>query len=280
MPERHETLLFLHIPKAAGTTLGRIVERHVPASRQYRLGANAQKAIETFNDWPAERRARYRLISGHFPYGVHEQVPGPHAYFTMLREPLDRVASFHAFVLRDPGHYLTQAMPPEQRASLARFARETQATTVDNGQTRLLAGDWGHVPFGGCTPDMLERAKANLRRMAVVGLTERFDESLLLLGQRFGWRHLGYRRQNETQGRERGKPMDEETREALAALNVYDLTLYAYAQGLFEEAWQTSGLRADEFAERHPPPSPLQEKLWRLKSRTPHEWLRSAIGKR
>ncbi len=275
MRDQDETLLFLHIPKAAGTTLGRIVERHVPASRQYRLGANAQKSIETFNGWPAERRARYRLISGHFPYGVHEQVPGPHAYFTLLREPLDRVASFHAFVLRDPGHYLTRAMPPEQRVSLECFARKNTAAAIDNGQTRLLSGDWGHVPFGACTTEMLERAKANLRRMAVVGLTERFDESLLLLGQRFGWRHLGYRRQNETQGRQRGKPMDEGTREALFRLNVYDLELYAYAQSLFEVAWRASGLREDDFALCHPPPPAWRERYWRLKSRRPAEWLRA-----
>jgi hypothetical protein len=98
----NKTLLFLHIPKAAGTTLSRIAERHVPAGRQYLLGPRSQEAVQRFNEWPAARRARYRLISGHFPYGMHEQVPGPSRYMTMLREPIVRVLSFHAFVRNDP----------------------------------------------------------------------------------------------------------------------------------------------------------------------------------
>lgn len=269
-----ETLLFLHIPKAAGTTLSRVAERHTPATRQYRLGGNAQAAIESFNRLPKAQRARYRLISGHFPFGVHRQIPGPHAYFTVLREPADRVASFYYFVREDPGHYLNMDMTPAQAASLNEFARTTSCPIVDNGQTRQLAGDWGHIPFGQCDRAMLETAKRNLESVAVVGLTDRFRATLLLLGQRFGWPHLGYRKANETQERPAAETLDGATRSALENLNVLDQELYAFAQDLFESRWAASGLDDTHFMTHHPPPTLARDLFWRLKSRTPAEWCR------
>lgn len=268
-----ETLLFLHVPKTAGTTLSRIAERHVPAGRQYRLGPRSQEAIERFNGWPAARRARYRLISGHFPYGVHEQVPGPSVYITMLREPLERVVSFHNFVRNDPAHYLRRRLSPAQCDSLECFARTTDCRAVDNGQTRQLAGDWGLVPFGGCTQAMLDRALANLRRIAVVGLTERFSASVLLFGRRLGWRHLGFRPLNRSINRPVLERIGAGAHEALLALNRYDVELYAGARRMFEEAWTASGLDDSDFHQRHPPPGAAREALFRLRSRTPREWV-------
>lgn len=273
------TYLFLHVPKAAGTTLSQVVERHVPARAQYRLGANAQAAIEAFNHLSPSEKSRFRLLSGHFPFGVHEQIPGPCAYFTMLREPVDRVASFYHFILRDPLHPLHQAMTPAQKASLEVYARTARDTVMDNGQTRQLAGDWGHVPFGECSEAMLEQAKANLDQMRVVGLTERFDASLMLLGHTFGWHHLGYRRANTTQGRPPKSALDDATREALIARNTYDLALYAYAEKKFEAQWHAAGLRETEFSRLHPPPGPCANLLWKLRSRTPKEWLKKAFGR-
>ena len=274
------TLLFLHIPKAAGTTLQRVLERHVPARRQYRLGAEAQASIEAFNAWPDSRRARVRLISGHFAFGVHEQVPGPWSYLTMLRDPLERTASFYWFVRDDPGHYLSRAMTTEQRESLEVFARTTDAVTMDNGQTRLLSGDWGRTPFGQCGTDMLEQAKANLDRVDAVGLSEHFDLSLLLFARRFGWSRLGYRRANRTASRPRD--LDPAAQPARDRLNALDLELYAYARERFWQDVDAAGLElrleAEDFQVRHPPPSRLQDLAWRLRARTPREWLNRLCG--
>ncbi len=275
-----ETLLFLHIPKAAGTTLSRVAERHTPAARQYRLGGNAQAAIEHFNRLPEAQRARYRLISGHFPYGVHQRVPGPCAYFTVLRDPVDRVASFYYFVREEPRHYLNEHMTPAQAASLGEFARTTSCPIVDNGQTRQLAGDWGRIPFGQCDRALLETAKRNLESVAVVGLTNRFRATLMLLGQRFDWPHLGYRKANETQARPATEVLDGTTRSALESLNALDQELYAFAQDLFEARWAASGLDDSHFTERHPPPTMAQDLCWRLKSRTPAEWCRKLAGRK
>ncbi len=269
-----ETLLFVHIPKAAGTTLGRVMERHVPAARHYRLGANAQADIERFNQLPESQRARYLLISGHFPYGVHEQVPNPCAYFTVLRDPVDRVTSFYHFVKAQPGHDLNETLTPSQKDSLLDFSRTTFWPIVDNGQTRQLAGDWGRVPFGHCDRDMLETAKRNLASFAVVGLTERFNATLLLLGQRFGWSRLGYRTVNQTRNRPPVDALSAATRSALEDLNELDQELYAFARELFEDQWAASGLDDTHFMEHHPPPTKARDFISRITSRNAADWKR------
>jgi hypothetical protein len=64
------------------------------------------------------------------------------------------------------------------------LARGT-ARDFDNGQVRRLCGD--DFAFGACSPAHLARAKDNLSRFAFTGLTERFDETVLLLASKLGW---------------------------------------------------------------------------------------------
>lgn len=276
MPIPETTLLFLHIPKAAGTTLSRIAARHFPASTQYRLGANAQLGLQRFNDLPEKIRSRYRYLAGHFPYGAHEKVPGPSAYLTFLRDPVDRVISFYHFIRADPAHPLYNQLPD----TLERFACGTRIPIFDNGQTRQLAGDWGRRPAGTCDPRLLERAKQNLDRIDVVGLSESFLPCLLLAADRFGWTRLGYRRENRNLSRPR-TPLDPGLRRALEEMNRFDRDLYAYATQRVEHDISAAGSllteRLQTFSRDHPVPGPLRRNLDRLRSHTPREWVRYSL---
>ncbi|MEO5579030.1 MAG: hypothetical protein ABIR58_00110 [Gemmatimonadaceae bacterium] len=70
--------------------------------------------------------------------------------------------------------------------SLHDFVTNPPFREVDNDQTRRIAGE--EPPLGRCTSAMFELAKQNLRRhFRVVGVTDRFDETLLLMKQAFGW---------------------------------------------------------------------------------------------
>ncbi len=278
-----ETLLFLHIPKAAGTTLARIAERQFPGYRQYRLGENAQAAIERFNGWPQKTRSRYRYIAGHFPFGVHEQVPGPCAYLTFLREPLARTASFYRFVRNQPDHPLTRRMSASQKDSLLGFLKECDDPIFDNGMTRQLAGDWGQRPFGSCDEELFEQARSNLAQVDVVGLTEQFIPSLLLTAERFGWKRIGFHSLNQTLNASE-EESDPTVQDYLRRLNQYDLRLYALAETRFQQDCEALG---DPFRERvktfpriHPPPSPLRESLDRIQSRSLREIVKHVLGVR
>jgi hypothetical protein len=86
------------------------------------------------------------------------------------------------------------------------------------------------VPFGECTPAMLDRARAHLHQIDLVGLTERFAASLLLFGRALEWRHLGFRPLNRSLNRSHPDRLDASARDALIALNRFDLELYAEAR--------------------------------------------------
>ena len=84
-------LIFLHIPKTAGTTLNRIIEwQYNPLSiftiDPYGIRATAERLQEL----PEERRRRLRMVRGHCYYGLHKLLPQGATYITMLRDPVKR----------------------------------------------------------------------------------------------------------------------------------------------------------------------------------------------
>jgi hypothetical protein len=113
---------------------------------------------------------------------------------------------------------------------------------LNDAQTRLLSGAWGEVPFGELTADHLAQAKRNLAQCTVVGLTERFDESLLLMQRAFGWGDISYQRANVTQGRPKKESLDAATLAVIRQAHPLDLALYDYAQQLFAEQKRRYGV--------------------------------------
>lgn len=236
-----ETTIFLHVPKAGGTTLQSIIERHYRPSETFFAGTLVQDAVQRLRKTDREVRAGVRLAAGHVPYGLHDDLPGQYSYFTVLREPVDRVVSFFYFVRQNGAHYLHDFSSASGMA-LAQFMDSGASVMLDNAQTRLISGIWDQVPYGELSPDALELARRRLRdRFDVVGLSERFDETLLILGRRYGWKHLYYRRQNVTARRPHVDTIDAADRRAVAEHNRLDEQLYEYAQELFERQVRREG---------------------------------------
>ncbi|MEM7331962.1 MAG: sulfotransferase family 2 domain-containing protein [Chloroflexota bacterium] len=233
-------VIFLHIPKTAGSTLYRILERHYHFSQIYTIWQSG--TLAEFNALPAEKKQTIKLLRGHAGYGTHEQLPGRSAYFTILRNPSARVVSYYHFIRRTPHHYCHHQIIKNQW-TLPQFLENKADPMADNAQTRLLAGlsSGQEVPFGTMTEAHLQRAKTHLREMAVVGLTERFDETLFLLKDVFSWQKLHYARQNVTNPTKQSADLAPETLEALQKVNHFDWALYDYAETLLEEQLDNLG---------------------------------------
>jgi hypothetical protein len=230
-----QTIIFLHIPKTAGTTLHRIIERHYPRDRIYTFWQDGSP--EDFENLSHARRSEFYMLRGHVGFGVHELLPGPSTYFTVLREPIDRVVSYYYFVRRTSQHYCHELVT-SNNMSLKEFVNSRRDFMVDNGQTRMLSGlGQGHeLGFGKCTKEHLEKAKRNLQeKFSVVGLTEAFDETLLLLKSEFGWRKIFYARQNVSTDRPIKDELSQSTLNAIAQNNLLDFELYRFATSLFED---------------------------------------------
>jgi len=119
--------------------------------------------------------------------------------------------------------------------SLADYVSSKLNPQLDNGQVRLLSGIAEDIPFGGCSSAMLHRAKENLRKhFTVIGLTERFDDSLHLMKECFGWKNISYQKANVTPDRPARTQIDAETLQLIESCNVFDRELYRFAQAALD----------------------------------------------
>lgn len=229
-------LIFLHIPKAAGTTLQEIIVRHYMRGKIFRF-TGSQEQWKAFCDGPAEDRGRYDLIAGHVHFGIHELLPDPATYITMLRDPIDRVVSHYHFVLANPGHYLHPVLAGG-RYTLHDYAVTRVSHELDNDQVRwLCARDHFDVPVGEVSREMVEEAKWNLANaISVFGLVERFSDSLRCLRAAFGWDEVKLpEKRNANRHRPTLDRIAPETIAAIREINRHDCELYDFACGLFEE---------------------------------------------
>src|ERR1043165_3931345 len=133
-----DLLIFLHIPKAAGTTLHSILEMHYAPANQCSI-YDPEQAAKVLPLAPRVQREAIRLLKGHLAFGLHEHLIGQSTYITLVRDPVDRIASHYYYVKRMPGHYLHNAVVG-QNMSLQDYASSKLTDELDNGQLRLLAG--------------------------------------------------------------------------------------------------------------------------------------------
>lgn len=82
-----QTVIFLHLPRTAGTTLHRIIERQVRPEGIFSIGWTEQESVQAYRELSQARKAEIRMVRGHMAFGLHEFVPGPSTYFTLLRDP-------------------------------------------------------------------------------------------------------------------------------------------------------------------------------------------------
>ena len=236
MSKEDPTVIFLHIGKTAGTTMRQVLRRSFRASDIMVVrvrGRSREETLERFATLPLATRARPRLIMGHTVFGLHEYVPRPSTYISMVRNPKDLVISQYRYVLRTQNHRHHEVVNSEHM-SIEEYIRSGISIEIDNSQTRAIAGDRA-TPYGECSGAMLEQAKRNIESsFTVVGLTERFDESLILLQHAFGWSHLNYVRANVSPNRD---PV-ELTSSTIALIeehNRFDEELYRYVTERFDE---------------------------------------------
>jgi hypothetical protein len=224
---RGTTALFLHIGKTAGTTLNSILDREFPSDAIFAVDSHDTASAEAQLDrLSPEKRAQLRLIRGHFVYGVHRVLDQPSLYFSLLRDPCERLISAYAHIRAVPSHRLHRHLVEEQ-LSFEEFVTSGITLETDNWQLRCLAGD-AETPFGRCDQAMLQAAIQNIgRRFAFVGTSERFDDSLLILSRMYGWRHISYIRLNEAKITRAA--VTPEVRRKIDAQISLERELYAYA---------------------------------------------------
>ncbi len=237
------TLILLHIPKTAGTTLSIILMK--------RYGESSTRPVDgkpgtrsAFASEAESVRAAPRLFIGHQPFGLHEHIPRPCEYVTVVRDPVDRIVSHYHHVRNEPDHYLHR-YTIGKGLTLEQYAENRlKADELDNGQTRMLA-DYAlsqSIPPGRSERVLLESAMANLERhFCCVGLTERFDETMVMLSDSLGWERVPcYLPARVSVSKPSGPPLPS-VADKIREFNPLDVELYKWVAGRFEERVRALG---------------------------------------
>ena len=249
MPSQPEPLLaFVHIPKTAGTTVSYVMWRQFPRGEAIDIdGSTVEEANRRWNAMAPEQRARVRCIRGHLPFAPELFAPRATRFFTILRDPVQRVVSEYYYNLTGPKRMLYAPLDRD-RMTLDQFVRSELSVQVHNGQTRMLAGAKTDV-----TPrELLDLAIANLHRhMAVVGITECLDGTLLLCRAVLGWRYVIYRSVNLTPRRPALEAISPATLSTIEQANTLDRELYRAGCARFKELLQEHNITDSEIAALH-----------------------------
>ncbi|MDB6167284.1 MAG: hypothetical protein JWM88_148 [Verrucomicrobia bacterium] len=195
-------LLSVHIPKTAGASFRRILAQLYEEDiilKYWRMTDARGQVI-------AAIPPNIRCIHGHFhPEALLPDFP--HAkLITWVRDPVQRVISSYYHRLRDPDweHPVTRELH-EKKLTVVQFAA---LDLMRNEMTRY---------FGGKRP----------KDFAFIGITERFEESVHRFLRVFGFPPVEIPRENCNPDRSaESYAVDLRTRDAIAALNESDLSIY------------------------------------------------------
>jgi len=249
--KKDDILYFLHVPKTAGLTLIYILNNFFDYSSILIEHSWDQLLPKLPKDF-----SKYRFVRGHFGYGFHRQFSKKPIYITMLRDPVEHTISSLEMVLR-----LSKLRSQYSISEEMNFTQMVESRLVRNLQTLFLAVDvnmleriksidlknyeeftLGHlreyVQPNISDKELIEIAKKHLSEFAFVGLTERFDESLLLLCYTFDWIPIRSRiKINVTKKRLRQKDLPKKSIDLIREKINLDAELYNYGKQVFEERY-------------------------------------------
>lgn len=210
-------LVFVHINKTAGTTV-----RYILRSSYGARHCDVEPWEGTWSDRPFSTRDLLRVrriyprlmsIAGHRITG-HEDLHAPgidFRYFTFLRDPVSMCASRFQYQIR------------HRKKKHLVFEKWIQSDWVRNAQTQRIAG----------TANACDAISIIEKREMFVGLTELFDESLVLLkAVRAPDLDIRYARVNVAKSSRVAQELlsNAATREMIVDANRADLELYEYVQ--------------------------------------------------
>lgn len=240
-------IIFLHIQKTGGITIQRILRRRLGKSVIER-GINLLKGKNNPSSLKQLMQNKVygdRYFIGHFCYGIHEYLPTPATYMSFFREPVSRLISLYNFSKINPTAYWH---PFAVDKTLEEFLLGVDLPELDNGQVRFLVGEnfancdeteeffINKTPVGQCDESLLDLAKKHIdEEFSFIGLTEYFDQSVLLLKEILGWKNSYYLRRNVTK-KTKKEPVSAEVKQAIRDRNHLDIQLYDYVkEKLFQE---------------------------------------------
>jgi len=226
---------FIHIPKAAGTTINNTFIRNFKREEYFSFSGNIKNDIAHYNYLSSQNKDKIKLFLGHAPIITGIKEADNAVLVTMLRNPIKRVMSFCQHVYEGKSPYLIKKFPPYSFNS-DEFL-ESGNDELENLQTKFLinegdsSNDIKLKRIGG--EKAVELALDNLlKKINYFGIVEYFDESVIFLFDSLNLGYPLYRRSN-VKSLNKKLYFSQEHIEKIKKLNRLDIELYEKAKKIF-----------------------------------------------
>ncbi len=223
--EHTHKLIFLHIPKAAGSSINIILEVAAKYLEKHYLHCNIRKynpSIKIIDGWQGASPTAMSLeddvinqadfISGHFIFGIDNIIKTNASYFTVIREPVEREISSLNYIYQN-GQFNDNDNIEDYLFNV-----------LDNPQTKMLAGS--EYMQNGCNEDILNLAINNLeKKFLLYAPADKTNELLKSLLGIYKLPEISYYQSNITKKKIINN-VDDELQGKLIKMHHYDLQLY------------------------------------------------------
>lgn len=224
-----EKIIFLHIPKTAGTSLRQLIEREYPGNKCLYLYYPSPYQPEVINHI-RKQLPTAKVLYGHVSFDIHQLLGIQGKYIAFLRDPIKRVISFYNHNAREPT--MSYHVNIQKGMSLLDMLTSEITPETNNHMVRIITcnGKVGMLDDN----NVLEQAIENIKQyFYFIGLVERFDESVTSLGQKLGWQSTHTIPHLIKDPINNQLQIDGETQLALEKYNRLDLLLYEYVSNRF-----------------------------------------------
>jgi len=231
-------IFFIHIMKTAGTSLRKMLTESLDESLTYPNDKDLSKTKNRFYPSLSEIIEQmesgdlrdFQILCGHYPFFLGELVFKEPKYIVFLRDPVTRTISMIEH---------RKLKTPEYRKLSYEEILENQ-TFVDNQLRNYQTKVFAFKGIEQCDRDTnmpLELNDENFKlaldridKVDVIGITERFNESISLVEKEFGF---SFDKRLHANRGAYDLQLTNGVRQKIMDINEYDLALYDYAKSRF-----------------------------------------------
>lgn len=241
MDTNKKLIVFVHIPKTGGTTIGDLFFKKFSNLELY--APRSSKGLQENIEFKNVNFAKLKAISSHTMVFGGKLFGRTIRYITILRSPIKRILSFYMHVQRDSNHALHDKA---STLSLRDFVDGGFCPDTSNYQTRLLSGvssleeineenNYNKI----INNADLKKAKHNLiNDFDFVGIQEYFNQSYIWINKYLEFKITGYKTRKKTpSSQKKNIYISEEDVAFIEKKNEFDQELYSFAVKLFRDKY-------------------------------------------